>query len=341
MKIPKRNNWQNLLKIANTFILSVGLMTMIYSCKKEKEKELFQPVLTTLEVSGITQADAVSGGKITDDGGSDVTSRGVCWDTSPIPTVYNNKTTDGAGSGSFVSTLSGLTSSTKYYLRAYATNSSGTAYGDEVSFITQNGNVTDIDGNIYNTVIIDNQLWMKENLNVTHYSDGTVIPNIQDDNEWQNLLTGAYCDYGNIPDSSATYGRLYNWYAVADSHNLCPEGWHIPDDAEWAKLIEVLGGGGIAGGKLKETGIVHWISPNNFATNQSGFTALPGGDRNYDGVFNGIGVYAAWWSSTEADATKASSYGVHTNYSIVINPHFSKNDGDYVRCVKNQMTASN
>ena len=337
MEILKRSSWQYLSKIVVTVILSSGLMTMIYSCKKEKEKEneQTQPVVTTLEASGITQSDALSGGNITNDGGSDVTVRGVCWDTSPIPTIDGSKTTDGSGPGSFVSSLTGLTSSTKYYVRAYATNSSGTAYGYEVSFTTQNGNVTDMDGNVYNTVMIDKQLWMKENLNVTHYSDGTSIPNIQDDTQWQNLLTGAYCDYNNIPDSSTTYGRLYNWYAVADSHNLCPDGWHVPSDAEWATLIEVLGAEGIAGGKLKETGTTHWISPNNYATNQSGFTALPGGDRNYDGAFNGIGVYAAWWSSTGTDATNASSYGVHTNYSIIINPHFSKNDGDYVRCIRN------
>ena len=102
-----------------------------------------------------------------------------------------------------------------------------------------------------------------------------------------------------------------------------------------AALSAVLGAEGVAGGKLKETGTAHWISPNNYATNQSGFTALPGGDRNYDGAFNGIGVYGTWWSSTGTDAANASTYSVHTNYSVIINPHFSKNDGDYVRCIKN------
>jgi uncharacterized protein (TIGR02145 family) len=333
MEIPKRSVYRCYSRIAVIIFFSAGLILISDSCNKEKQQTL--SILTTEDISGITQTDALSGGNITSDGGAAVTSRGVCWSTSPPPTIAGSKTTDGMGTGSFVSSITGLTSSTKYYVCAYATNSAGTAYGNEVSFITQNENVTDIDGNVYNTVIIDTQVWMKENLNVIHYSDGTSIPNVQNDTQWQNLLTGAYCDYNNAPDSSKTYGRLYNWYAVSDAHNLCPEGWHVPSDAEWTALIEVLGAEGVAGGKLKETGTAHWISPNNYATNQSGFTALPGGDRNYDGIFAGIGVYASWWSATESDATNASSYTIHTNYSVVLNPHYSKNDGYSVRCIKN------
>ncbi|MBK7695522.1 MAG: fibrobacter succinogenes major paralogous domain-containing protein [Saprospiraceae bacterium] len=167
-----------------------------------------------------------------------------------------------------------------------------------------NPTVTDIDGNVYHTVTIGSQTWMVENLNTSRYRDSTLIPNVTDNLAWISLTTGAFCDYENLPSNSKTYGKLYNWYAVTDSHNICPIGWHIPSDAEWTTLTDFLGGENTAGGKLKEAGTTHWQSPNYGATNESGFTALPGGRRNSDGSFEnplnklGIRYDGAWWTST-------------------------------------------
>jgi uncharacterized protein (TIGR02145 family) len=184
-------------------------------------------------------------------------------------------------------------------LRAYATNSSGTVYGSQQIFTTSIS-VTDIDGNLYNTVQIGTQLWMLENLKVTHYNDGSSIPLVTDNSTWISLSTGAYCNYNNDENNVTTYGRMYNFYAVADNRRLCPAGWHIPSGGEWSTLIDYLGGTGVAGGKMKETGTMHWTSPNNGATNESGFTGLPGGFRDPDqGEYHDLGTSANFWSSTE------------------------------------------
>jgi uncharacterized protein (TIGR02145 family) len=183
--------------------------------------------------------------------------------------------------------------------------------GDLIDIFTQqiavieSGTVTDTDGNTYQTVKIGDQWWMAENLKVTHYRNGDVIPNIIDDSEWSSLSTGANCDYANNSDNVATYGRLYNWYAVTDSRNIARAGWHMPSDAEWQTLIDYLGGDFIAGGKMKETGTTHWKSPNTGATNESGFTALPGGYRPYGGGYYPMSSYAGFWSFTEISSNLA------------------------------------
>ncbi|MFH1894133.1 MAG: FISUMP domain-containing protein, partial [Candidatus Zixiibacteriota bacterium] len=259
------------------------------------------PVLTTTTVSAITQTTAQSGGTITSDGGAAVTARGVCWSTNATPTVADSKTTDGSGTGSFTSAIAGLTAGTDYYVRAYATNSAGTGYGSAQPFTTtaSSGTVTDIDGNVYQTVTIGTQVWMMENLKVIHYRNGDPIPHVTDGGTWVGLTTGAYCAYNNDENNVATYGRLYNWYAVGDSRNIAPAGWHVPSDAEWQTLVDYLGGNRVAGGKLKEAGTTHWLSPNTGANNESGFSALPGGSRLDGGLsFLGMGVVAHFWSST-------------------------------------------
>src|SRR5690554_5475820 len=159
------------------------------------------------------------------------------------------------------------------------------------------GSITDIDGNTYKTVTIGTQTWMAENLKVTKYNDGIAIPNVTDNTAWRELATGALCDYANTPSNSETYGKLYNWHAV-NTGKLCPTGWHVPSDAEWTELTDYLGGTSVAGGKLKETGTTHWAR-NTGATNETGFTALPGGGRDDSGTFYGIGGDGFWWSATE------------------------------------------
>jgi uncharacterized protein (TIGR02145 family) len=181
---------------------------------------------------------------------------------------------------------------------------------------TPGNGLTDIDGNQYNSVIIGTQEWMKENLNVSKYTDGTIIPQVTDPTAWANLTTGAWCYYNNDSANGTIYGKLYNWYAVAGIHDndpntpnktLAPTGWHIPTDTEWTTLTTFLGGGSVAGGKMKSTGTNLWISPNIGATNISAFTGLPGSYRHLNGLFpfSGIGDRVNWWSSTEFNAINA------------------------------------
>jgi uncharacterized protein (TIGR02145 family) len=161
--------------------------------------------------------------------------------------------------------------------------------------------VTDIDGNVYHIVTIGKQVWMQENLQVTHYRNGDSIPNVKYSQAWVDLLnseTGAYCAYYNSLYNNKTYGMLYNCYAVIDHSKLCPSGWHVPSDKEWTTLANYLGGDSIAGDKLKEQGTTHWNYPNTGATNETGFTALPGGIRSL-GFFEDIGENGSWWSSTK------------------------------------------
>jgi len=205
----------------------------------------------------------------------------------------------------------------------------------ENSLIMSGSYVKDIDGNLYGTIKIGNQIWMIENLRTTKYNDGTPIPNVTDANAWIVLNTGAYCDYNNTPSNSSTYGKLYNYYTVVDPRNLCPSGWHMPTDAEWTTLITTyLGGESLAGGKLKAT--FQWTSPNSGADNSSGFTALPGGDRYcVNGVFYGLGSYGGWWSSTANSSIDAWCRSLYYNAANVSRDNCVKQYGLSVRCVRN------
>jgi hypothetical protein len=201
------------------------------------------PTVTTAAVTSLNQPSAISGGKVTSTGGAAVTARGVCWSTSSSPTISGAHTTDGSGNGTFTSSITGLSPNTIYYLRAYATNSVGTAYGNQLTFSTTNetGTVSDRDGNTYVTVRIGNQWWMAENLKTTRYNDNTEIPNVTDDDIWKDLITPAYCCIFNDP---ATYknicGAIYNWYAI-NTGKLCPSGWHVSTDNDWKTLEMYLG----------------------------------------------------------------------------------------------------
>lgn len=198
--------------------------------------------------------------------------------------------------------------------------------------------VTDIDGNIYQTIVIGNQCWMTENLKVTHYSNGDPIPNVIDNNEWGGLSIGAYCSYDNDESNISTYGLLYNWFAVNDSRNIAPEGWHVPSDEEWQTLVDYLGSEPVAGGKMKEVGTTHWSNPNTGATNESGFTALPGGHRSgLEGSFDDLGGFAFFWSYTEYGSS-AAWFRLLTYWSSEITRNFYfKQMGFSVRCVRNQV----
>jgi len=256
------------------------------------------------------------------------------------PTIaLTTKTLDGSGTGTFTSSLTGLTPNTTYYVRAYATNSVGTAYGNEVSFTTYQANaIADYDGNYYNIVTIGTQTWMAENLKTTRYRNGDAIENITDNTVWAVINIGAWCDYLNSASNGTKYGHLYNWYAASDSRYIAPMGWHIPTDAEWTILTTYLGGYSAAGGQLKELGTVNWATPNTGATNLYGFSALPGGSRGSSGSFGTLNNNRGnWWTSTEYSSNYL-SYGwyrsIYFDSYACGGGNYDKQGGFSLRCVK-------
>ena len=195
--------------------------------------------------------------------------------------------------------------------------------------------ITDYDGNVYDTVIIGTQVWMKQNLKVTHYNNGVAIPNVKENTGWSNLTTGARCYYNNdSATNNIVYGALYNWYAVSNINKICPRGWHIPTEAEWIVVENFLGGDSVAGGKMKEAGTTHWSAPNIDATNSSRFTGLPGGCRDFNSNFKFINDNGLWWTATEVDAAWAKSLYFWNQYGGVDHNPGSKKYGFSVRCVR-------
>lgn len=304
-------------------------LTVITSCKKNDNTEtptIKLPEVTTTVVGKVLESSATCEGYIPV-GGEIITERGFCWSTQETPTLEDNSTTSGAGSSFFSSEIKGLIVNTKYYFRAYATNKGGTSYGNILSFTTQPP-VTDIDGNLYHTTTIGTQVWMAENLKVTKYRNGDPIPSLL----WEyNLKSGAYCT------SNATYGNLYNWYAINDSRNVAPIGWHVATIEEWTTLINYLGGKSIAGNKL-----ISQSWHNNLTDNSSGFWALPGGEYfpkyssyGYGGEFYDQGDRGFWWTST--------SQSVDDAWSCILNnfgpdpdivSYMDKSWGSSIRCIR-------
>ncbi len=199
------------------------------------------------------------------------------------------------------------------------------------------GSVTDIEGNSYKTIMIGTQTWMAENLRTTKYRNGENIAEVTDNTAWKLLVTSAYSNYANTTDLNkiATYGRLYNWFAVNDSRNIAPVGWHVATTAEWTTLTTFLSGENISAGKMKESGTSHWNAPNTAADNSTGFTALPAGRREYtDGSFINTGFNGFWWTSSPYNPDY--SWYRQMNYDgAFVNPaNFHKQYGFSVRCVK-------
>ena len=191
---------------------------------------------------------------------------------------------------------------------------------------------TDADNNNYSIVQIGTQLWMAENLNTAHFSNGFQIPYVMDDTQWSDLTSSAYADYNNSVNISSVYGRLYNWYAV-NTGNLCPADWHVPSESEWLTLMNFTGGVNLTGGALKES-CYYWDAPNIGATNETGFTALPGGARNVLGPYTDIDGYGYWWTSTPTGSYSAQVWDMRYNTSSVNYDGGSKNYGFSVRCLK-------
>jgi uncharacterized protein (TIGR02145 family) len=236
----------------------------------------------------------------------------------------------------------------EYIIRAYDTSSpdsikasaldtvqvgvDGINIGDLQACIEFFGTMSDIEGHIYQTVLIGNQQWMVENLRTATYANGEPIANVTDNTAWTQLSSGAWCHYDNNTANDVIYGKLYNWYTTVDPRGLCPAGWHVPTDAEWTVLTDYLGGESVAGGKMKST--TGWNSPNTGATNESAFSGLPGGGRLNIGAFGAIGDEGVWWSSTEDDTDSGWHSGLSYGDGNVFRGYYIKRNGFSVRCLR-------
>jgi uncharacterized protein (TIGR02145 family) len=304
------------------------------------------PSLSTILPFAITSTTAKCGGNIINPNGAAIAARGVCWSTSVNPSIaLSTKTSDALLRQTFSSSITELTPNTTYYVRSYATNSEGTAYGNEFSFTTPE-TVTDLDGNVYNTVVIGTQTWMLENLKTTKYNDGSAIPNITDKAAWVALTTPAYCWYNN---NTNTFGALYNWYTV-NTDKLAPAGWHVPADFDWSTLGKYMNANGYNsdgtnyGDRYAKSlaantswyADISGIGGDLTTNNRSGFTALPGGYRGTSGTFYHILDYGRWWTSTEVATTPTNAWDIDMYYNTldVTSVSWDKHYGYSVRCLK-------
>ena len=331
----------------NQYVIVPGL-----SSANQSAQGLNFPTLTTTPATAVVENTAVVGGSISSQGGSAVTTRGICWATTASPTTSNFTVTSGAGIGNFQATLSGLFSGVTYYARAFAINGQGTSYGNQVSFITTgplvgdcSGKIKDIDGNEYNVVQIGKQCWMKENLRVTRFRNGDSIPldasgGFSGDSAkqtWSFLGTPARTIYNHLQANLLTYGYLYNAGVIRDNRGVCPVGWHLGN--EWGELALAYGGELVAGGKMKSAGTSLWRSPNEGADNLSGFTALPGGYRGYNGTFMSKGEVAIYWATTSGADVNGIIKELHYDSRVLL-PRTSVGYGGHephgfsVRCVR-------
>ena len=325
---------------------------------------IMPPVVTTAPVSNISFTSATCGGTVTSEGGATVTARGVCWSSAQNPTINDDHTLDGSGTGNFTSNITGLAQSTTYYVRAYATNSQWTVYGDEFSFTTPNpcfgeSYMTDYDGNVYNTMSIGQQCWMKENLRTSHYASGIEIP--------MGIKTSSNVAYRHIPGNNTsnilTYGYQYNWLAVMNGidpnftssniiQGICPSGWHVPSIAEWELLIDyvnsqseyvcsVSSSHNTVAKALAST--IGWHSDNHTCTpgnnpsenNATGFSALPA-DYYYSSGYPIYGYSALYWSSSPAVSTAAAKcFSIsYMDTPASVGATHAREEGLSVRCIR-------
>ncbi len=352
------------MKLKNILSAAFGILLLTGCSDKEAE-----PLMLAVDTYTTSPVTATSNVKITSEGLWSITEKGVCWSTHKEPTINDNKSIGGKGTGNFTTDLTFLEPNTEYFIRAYAIYSGGTIYSTsstnsypgfsgfsslktplppstETLFkdTLPYGSVTDIEGNQYKTVQIGTQVWMAENLKVKKYRNGEEIPNLTENAKWIAQSGGAYCDYYS-PLMSDVFGRLYNWEALNSEKGLCPAGWHIPSDDEWKTLEMHLGlsqqevdktgeRGTDQGAQLKQPGFEFWTNNEfgNRGENKLRFTALPAGFRDKNGDFKGYSATTGWWSSSAFNASNA----WHRSVSIfkLHRSDVSKRNAYSVRCIK-------
>jgi uncharacterized protein (TIGR02145 family) len=341
-------------------LLSIAILAGIPSCKKKEDSvgAIVGLICTSATNSGTltsgTAASGVSssvpytGGNGGTHNGQTVTSTGVTGLTATLVAG-----SFASGSGSLTYTISGTPANSGTANFALSIGGQTCTLSRTVNVgscgatnvhnpVLTYGSMTDQDGNVYKTIVIGTQEWMAENLRARTYRNGVAIPLVTDQTQWaanwnigNPLQQPMMCWYNNDSATYACpYGRLYNWYAVTSSNNVCPTGWHVPSDVEWTTLTDFLGGENVAGGKMKSTGTQYWYSPNTAADNSSGFSGLPGGVRNNNGTFGGIGVGGFWWSSTENLSNIA--WGRQLDYAsgYALRSTYAKANGYSVRCLR-------
>jgi uncharacterized protein (TIGR02145 family) len=300
------------------------------------------PSVITNGAYNITQTTANADVSIPGIGESPITKRGLCWcvfdeaNQNHLPTIDDYITDDGTGTAAFISYMTGLKPGTFYFIRGYTINAEGVSYGNPQTFSTDLG---DVDGNNYNTLNLSNLLWTVENLKTTKLNDNTQIPLLS--SGWTST-SPANCYYDNEPTYFTTYGALYNWNTV-NTEKLCPKDWHVASDDDWTSLTAFLGGENYVGGRLKEAGTTHWLSPNTGAGsyttsfddgNDVHFQALPGGKRKIDATYIGMTMSGMWWTSTQFDILDAWNRQINFDSGKIIISHSNKSEGLSVRCVK-------
>lgn len=333
------------------FLLMGIFLIFASSCKEDdddkNEPQQKGPVVSTTALTKILHTKATSGGIITYDGGSDITIAGVCYSRKSNPSFEDSITNNGFSVGSYNSEISELEPNTTYYVRAYAVNKKyEVGYGDVIAFTTldwnhQFGTFTDPrDGNVYKTIAIGEQVWMAENLRYLPSVVGRDIESKTKPYYYVYGYDGTSVNEAKATANYTTYGVLYNWpAAMAGAENsqenpsgvqgVCPAGWHLPSNAEWQELTDNLTGMDVGGG-LKETGMTNWGTPNTGATNETGFTARPGGST----LSNTIGYSGWWWTTNEYSEEYAFSYYLQYNFSHVRRDGVYKEVGRSVRCVR-------
>lgn len=319
------------------------------------------PEIRTMPPFAVGTRNAMTGYEIKSMGRHSLLKVGFCWSTQPNPDTSDIRSADSVyQTALYNKPLWKLTPSTTWYFRAYAESPFGIVYGNEMSLHTKDKEtVTDIDGNVYETVRIGSQVWMKENLKVSRYQNGDPLPNRVNNDDWYFYSSGAYSYYNHDTSFNAVYGKLYNLFAVIDPRGLCPVGWHVPSDEEWRTMESWLGmkeselflqtatninrgSGQNVGGKLMAVSdLWNRYDPwNPFSrpvyTNESGFSGLPAGERGLFGNFGNMGSSASWWSKSTDEISQTSWWytGLTMNYRGIVRGKNNRNGGLSVRCLK-------
>ncbi len=299
--------------------------------------------VTTIQADNLTFSSAVTGVSVTTS--ENIKSIGFCWSLTPNPKMPTTLYFAGPpGSLAFTRKIVSLALEETYYVRGFADNGNGIIYGEQISFSTRAlmEGPTDIDGNKYRAIQIGSQTWMADNLKVTRYRNGDIIPNVQNSNDWENAISGAWCSYNNDSQMEVTYGKLYNWFAAVDNRNVCPVGWHVPSANEWELLKDFLGP--FSGRVMKAVGTKYW-SPESvnlgvgMADNLSGFTGIPSGER-YVGSgsvgFYGVLGWNGYWSSTQKPSfvNTAITFSLNYNSDVLLKDDKIFTQGLCIRCIK-------